>query len=379
MPIAEPSLTIGIEEEYFLVDLDSRDLAENPPEALLQCCHDRLADQVSPEFMRSQIEVGTRPHNTIQEAIAELAEMRAAIGEVAREFNLAPIAASSHPFGNYRQQLPTNRQRYEELAVDLGTPVRRLQICGCHVHAGIEDEDLRIDLMNQVSYFLPHLLALSTSSPFWEGEDTGMNSYRLCVFDALPRTGLPEIYESYGEYQRLVAQMVSAGCIEDATKIWWDIRPSDRYPTLEMRVTDVCTDLRDCAAIAAMYQALLSMLYRLRMSNQRWRLYPRLMLQENRWRAMRYGVNGELIDLGLGKAISMMELVDEMIELVHEDTERLGTVNEIQHLKTIIKNGTSSDRQRRIYELAIGNGKSKDNAFRDVVDHLVNETTRQPS
>ncbi len=374
----QPSLTVGIEEEYFLVDLESRDLADNPPEELMQCCIEKLSDQVSPEFMRSQIEVGTRPHRTVRDAVDELAEMRSTIAEIASKFDLAPIAASTHPFGNYRQQMPTSRQRYEELAVDLGTPVRRLQICGCHVHAEIANEDLRIDLMNQVSYFLPHILAMTTSSPYWEGEDTGMQSYRLCVFDALPRTGLPEIFESAAEYQRLVTQMVNAGCIEDATKIWWDIRPSDRYPTLEMRVADVCTNLRDCGAIAALYQALLSSLYRLRMRNQRWRLYPRLMLQENRWRAMRYGVNGDLVDLGKGKTVAFSELIDELVDIVAEDADRLGTSKDMQHLKSIVKNGTSSDRQRKAFDKATAAGKSKDEALMEVVDHLVSETTKQP-
>jgi carboxylate-amine ligase len=369
-----PALTVGIEEEYFLVDLESRNLAEDPPAEFMQTCRKKLDTQVSPEFMRSQIEVGPHPHKNVASAIGELTEMRATIANVAQQFGLAPIAASSHPFGNYREQIPTSRHRYEELAKDLGTPARRLQICGCHVHAGIEDDNLRIDLMNQVSYFLPHLLALSTSSPYWEGEDTGLQSYRLCVFDALPRTGLPEIFASYGEYKRVIAQMVNSGCIEDATKIWWDIRPSDRYPTVEMRIADVCTDIADCAAIAATYQALLSMLYRLRISNQRWRLYPRLLIQENRWSAMRYGAKGNLIDLGKGKATPMGELIDELIELVAEDADRLGTTKEVAHMKTIANRGTSADRQREIFQQETGKGKSTSEAFKTVVDHLIVET-----
>lgn len=372
-----PILSLGIEEEYFLVNLESRDLADDPPEEFMAKCIEKLHSQVSPEFMRSQIEVGTRPHSNVADALCELTEMRATIADIARQFDLAPIAASTHPFANYRQQIPTNRQRYEDLAVDLGTPVRRLQICGCHVHAGIEDPDLCVDLMNQVSYFLPHILALSTSSPFWEGEDTRLQSYRLCVFDALPRTGLPDMFNSSAEYDRLIAQMVNAGCIEDATKIWWDIRPSHRYPTLEMRVADVCTNVADCAALAATYQALLSMLCRLRMENKRWRIYPRLLIQENRWRAMRYGANGELIDLGKGRGINMAELVDELIELVDEDAERLGTTKHLEHLRTIVARGTSADKQRNIYNKTIETGGSKQSAFNAVVDHLVEETVRQ--
>ncbi len=374
-----PSLTVGIEEEYFLVDLESRNLADDPPAEFMQICKDRLSDQVSPEFMRSQIEVGTRPHKSVLQAVTELAEMRATIAEVAARFDMAPIAASTHPFGHYRDQIPTHRQRYEELAADLGTPVRRLQICGCHVHVGIEGDDLRIDLMNQASYFLPHILALTTSSPYWEGEDTRMQSYRLCVFDALPRTGIPEVMESSGEYNRLVAELVNSGCIEDATKIWWDIRPSDRYPTIEMRVADVCTNVADAASIAALFQAVLSMLYRLRMDNQRWRIYPRLLLQENRWRAMRYGVKGELIDLGKGKTVAFAELADELINIVGEDARQLGTTRELQHIMSIVEHGTSADRQRVVYDNAIKAGKDQKNAYKAVVDHLIKETVKPPT
>ncbi len=371
-----PILTVGLEEEYFLVDLETRNLADNPPAEFMEKCTEKLDDQVSPEFMRSQIEVGTRPHGTITGAICELKDMRAQIANIARQFDLAPIAASTHPFAHYRQQIPTNRKRYEDLATNLGTPVRRLQICGCHVHAGIEDEDLRIDLMNQVCYFLPHILALSTSSPFWEAEDTGLQSYRLCVFDALPRTGIPDAVNSAAEYHRVVAQLVEAGCVEDATKIWWDVRPSDRYPTLEMRIADVCTDIADCAAIAAAYQALLSMLVRLRMENKRWRIYPRLLIHENRWQAMRYGAKGELIDLGKGQKVPMAELVEELITLVAEDANRLGTTAEINHLRTIVARGTSADRQRAVYNATKGKGSTQQEAFNAVVDHLVAETVK---
>ncbi len=372
-----PELTVGIEEEYFLVHLESRDLAEDPPEEFMLECTKKLDKRVSPEFMRSQIEVGTRPHASIISAIKELEEMRATIAAIAKKFDLAPIAASTHPFANYREQIPTHRQRYEDLASDLGTPVRRLQICGCHVHIGISDKDLLIDIMNQASYFLPHILALSTSSPFWSGEDTSLSSYRLSVFDALPRTGLPDYFDSFGEYERLIGQLVRVGSIEDASKIWWDIRPSSHYPTLEMRISDVCTNINDCAAIAATFQALIAMLYRLRQSNQRWRIYPRLTIEENRWRAMRYGINGKLIDLGAGKSVAVKYLVDELIELLREDAKKLGTIKQLNHLKTIIKRGTSSDKQREIFQTAIRNGASKQEALKQIIDFLIKETSKE--
>jgi len=369
-----PAFTVGIEEEYFLVDLESRDLAGDPPEDLMKACAGRLGDQVTPEFLRSQIEVGTRPHKTVGAAIAELAEMRACIAEVAQCYGLGLIAASSHPFADYRNQHHTDKERYATLAHDLGAPLRRLQICGCHVHVEIGDDDLRIDLMSQVSYFLPHLLALSTSSPFWRGEDTGLMSHRLSVFDALPRTGLPDEFDSYTQYQRLVDQMVRSGGIEDATKIWWDVRPSARFPTLEMRIADVCTRLADCGTLAALYQCILSMLWRLRESNQRWRLYPRTLIQENRWRAMRYGPHGELMDFGKGEPVAYGELASELSDLLAGDAEALGCMAEVEGIKDIAARGTSADRQRAVYETARQNGEEREAAFAAVVDHLMKET-----
>lgn len=212
---------------------------------------------------------------------------------------------------------------------------RRLIICGLHVHVGIPDEDLRIDLMNQVSYFLPHLLALSTSSPFWQGEESGLQSYRLSVFDSLPRTGLPERFESWGEYQRMVSRLMQAGLIEDGSKLWWDIRPSARYPTLEMRVTDVCTRLDDGICIAALYLCLLAMLLRLRQKNQRWRVYANTLIDENRWLAQRYGTAGTLVDFGKGEAVPYAGLLEELIELTREEAVALGCLAEVERARGI--------------------------------------------
>ena len=247
--------------------------------------------QVSPEFLRSQIEVGTSVCHTMQEARDELIRLRTTVGTIADEFGLAPIAASTHPFAKWRDQQHTDKERYNVLARDLQQVARRLVICGMHVHVGIEDEDLRIDLLGQAAYFLPHLLALSTSSPFWEGQATGLKSYRLSVFDELPRTGMPHQFGSYSEYERSIEVLVNAGLIEDATKIWWDLRPSARFPTLEMRITDVCPLLDDGITIAALFRCILRMLYRLRRENQRWRYYPPFLVRENRWRAQRYGID----------------------------------------------------------------------------------------
>ncbi len=374
MTVSAPRLTVGIEEEYLLVERDSRDLAREPSESMMSECQALLDDQVSPEFLRPQIEVGTRPCATIGEARADLARLRSTVAEVAARHGLAPIAASTHHFARWETQLTVEKERYRTLARDLQAVARRLLTCGMHVHIEIDDDDLRIDLMNQFTYFLPHLLALSTSSPFWGGENTGLKSYRVVVFDALPRTGLPDRYDSFAEYQRMLGQLVGAGLIEDGTKLWWDLRPSARYPTLEMRIADVCTRLDDAVCVAALTQCLLSMLYRLRCENQRWRMYPRILVHENRWRAQRYGIEGDLVDFGKGVVVPYADLLEEIIALVREDAERLGCVAEVEHARTIVARGTSAERQIAAYDEALANGGGRDAAQRAVVDHLIEET-----
>ena len=376
MAIPKPSFTVGIEEEYLLVDRETRDLATNPPGEIIIECEAQLGNRVTAEFMRSQIEVGTRVCNNIGEARGELQELRGTVAKVAGQYGLAPIAASTHPFAHWSQQSQTDKERYDDLANALQATARRLLISGMHVHVAVEPEDMRIDLMNQVTYFLPHLLALSTSSPFWAGENTGLMSYRLTVFDALPRTGVPERFESFGEYERLVNRLVEAGVIEDGTKIWWDMRPSARYPTLEMRMTDICTNLEDTLTIASLYQCLLAMLFRLRTSNQRWRVYPLICVEENRWRAQRYGVTDTLIDFGLGDQVPYKDLLAEIMDMVAIDAEALDCANEVHHAQEILARGTSAQSQVRIYDEALAAGKDKQTALNKVVDWLIAETVR---
>lgn len=371
--LERPSFTLGIEEEYLIVDRKTRDLVRAPDQGFLADCGDAIGAHLSPEFLQCQVEVGTGVHETADAAGRELASMRRCIADVAESYGYAAIAASTHPFARWRDQRHTPKERYDALEADLGAAVRRMLICGCHVHVGIEDPDLRIDLMNQVAYFLPHLLALSTSSPFWEGENTRLASYRLTVFDALPRTGLPDVVHSHAEYRRTVDHLIQAGCIEDATKIWWDIRPSDKFPTLEQRVTDVCSRVEDAVSIAAMFQALLAMLWRLRSTNQRWRLYPAILINENRWRAQRYGVSGELVDHGKGARIPFAELLEELIELTLPEAELLGCAPAILRTRDIAANGASSDRQQVAHQSAIASGADAQEAMRAVVDHLIAE------
>jgi glutamate---cysteine ligase / carboxylate-amine ligase len=377
MAIREPSFTIGIEEEYLFVDKDSRDLAPEPPPALLAKCQEALLDygsQVSPEFLRSQIEVGTSICHTMHEARDELIRLRTTVGAIADEFGLAPIASSTHPFAKWRSQQHTDKERYNVLAEDLQQVARRLVICGMHVHVGIEDDELRIDLLGQAAYFLPHLLALSTSSPFWEGQVTGLKSYRLSVFDELPRTGMPHQFGSYSEYVRSIEVLVNAGLIEDATKIWWDLRPSGRFPTLEMRITDVCPLLADGLTIAALFRCILRMLYRLRRQNQRWRYYPPFLVRENRWRAQRYGTGEGMVDFGKGAVVPFPELMEELLELIAEDAEHFGCTAEVGRARVIIKDGTSADRQLGRFEAVKGLGGTEQAALVAVVDGIIDDT-----
>ncbi|MFK7941408.1 MAG: carboxylate-amine ligase [Paracoccaceae bacterium] len=370
-----PSFTVGIEEEYLVVDRDTRDLVQQPDPDFLARCSDLTGDRSTPEFLQCQVEVGTAPHERVSDAGQDLLALRRGVATAAAEFGYAPIAASTHPFARWRAQTHTRKERYDALEQDLGQTVRRLLICGCHVHVGIEDEDLRIDLMSQAAYFLPHLLALSCSSPFWEGEDTGLASYRLTVFDALPRTGLPDQMGSYAEYKRLVAALVDAGCIEDATKIWWDIRPSDKYPTLEQRVTDVCLTAGDAAVVAALFQTLLAYLYRLRSINQRWRVYPAILINENRWQAQRYGASGKMVDHGKRAQVPVADLMAELLCLLDEDAAALGTRALLAHTARIARNGTSADRQRDAHATAEANGATSQEALVAVVDMLAAEFT----
>ena len=370
---SEPSLTVGIEEEYLLVDNSTMELVSDPPPTIMAECL-RQTKRVSPELLRSQIEIGTRVCKTIDEARADLKRLRGVVCEAAGREGLSPIAASTHPFGHWTEQHHTRLDRYRDLTQEMQAAARRLLICGMHVHVGIEDDELRIDLMNQMSYFVPHLLALSTSSPFWEGLDTGLHSYRLTIFDALPRTGIPQRFDSFREFQRHVDILVDAGLLEDATKIWWDLRPSARYPTLETRIFDVCTTLDDAIALAALTRCLMRMLYRLRVKNQRWRIYNPMLLYENRWRAMRYGTAESLLDLAKGELVPFKQLIGEVQAIVEKDAEVLGCQAEIAHLGTIVERGTSARRQVEIYNAAIDGGADKESALRDVVRYLIDET-----
>jgi len=370
--LKETPLTIGIEEEYQIIDPKTRELTSYIQQFLNR--GQVLGDQLKAEFMQSQVEVGTRICHSVKEAREEVRRLRSAMIEIADSAGLQLAAASTHPFSQWSDQVITASDRYLEFAEDMQHVVRNLLIFGMHVHVGIDDDELRIDLMNQMSYFLPHLLALSCSSPFWEGRDTGLKSYRLTVFDSLPRTGLPERFASYAEYERHVRILMNAGLIEDATRIWWDLRPSARYPTLETRVMDVCTRLEDTISLAALLVCIMRMLYRLRVSNQRWRLYTPMLIRENRWRAMRYSFDEGLIDLGKGGVVAFESLLDEILSLVADDAKALGCVDEVGRTRDILTRGTSAHRQLKRFELEQADGKEEKACLQGVVDMLIADT-----
>lgn len=374
MAAVRPAFTIGVEEEYLLVDLATRDLVNDPDPAMFTEAMEVLGPQVTPEFLRTQIEIGTRVCETLPEARQQLASLRRTVSDVVSRYGVGIIASSTHPFGLWWEQMPTDKERYKVLAEDLGWVARRLVICGMHVHVAIEDPDLRIDLMNQVRYFLPHLLALSTSSPFWGSRNTGLRSYRTSVFRTMPRTGIPEEFSSWNEYERHIEVLMRAGIIADASKLWWDVRPSARYPTLELRAPDICTRVDDAITVAACYVTFLHMLWRLRTHNQRWRQYAAMLISENVWRASRYGVGGSLMDYGIGELVPFRDLVEEIIERTAEDAAALGCVDEVAHAREIVERGTSAERQIAVYEQAVGAGASADEAARVLVDYLLTDT-----
>lgn len=366
--MTEPAFSLGIEEEYLLVDRDTLALAQVPT-AMFDACRDILGDTVSPEFLDCQIEVGTPVCRDIGEARDHLKRMRATIAQEAARHNLAPLSAGCHPSADWADQNHTRKDRYDTLQQELKSVADRMIICGMHIHVGLDDDALRADLINQMAYFLPHLLALSTASPFWKGRDSGLASYRIAIFDNMPRTGLPPQIESWGGYRRSVDALVDLGIIDDASKIWWDLRPSNAFPTLETRICDAQPRLEHALSLAALNQGLLRMLWRLKRSNQRWRDYDGFLLSENRWRAQRYGVTGGLIDFGRGEIVPMPMLLEEMIALIAEDAAVLGCLAEVKAARDLLQNGTSAERQRAVFD---GADRPED-GLKKVVQHLIAE------
>jgi carboxylate-amine ligase len=358
-------LTIGIEEEYQIIDPETGKLTSFITEFL-----DKGAvlfrEQVKPEFLQSQIEIGSHVCRNIKEARQEVTRLRSIVSNIAQKSNRRIVAAGTHPFSRWQDQVITDRERYKGLADDMKIVAQRLLIFGMHIHIGIPDPDLRIDVMNQMTYFVPHIFALSTSSPFWMGRNTGLKSYRTVVFEDLPRTGLPEYFASYQEYDSYVETLSTTGCIENATKIWWDMRPHPKFPTLEFRMCDCVTKIDEVIAIAALVQALVAKLIHLRKNNQSWRIYRRGLIAENKWRATKNGVEGKLIDFGKKEEVPLRLLMEELLEIIDDTVDRLGTRQEVEYIRTILKEGTSADRQLQKYH--------ETGDLKAVVDMLAEET-----
>jgi len=363
MPL--PKFTLGIEEEYQIVDGETRELTSYIQE-FLDKGRVVLKDQIKAEFLQSQVEVGSQICHNIQEARSEIVRLRRAVCEMAESKGLRVVAAGSHPFSNWSTQKVTAGERYTKHAETMADVARRMLVFGMHVHIGIHDRDLRIDLMNQSRYFLPHLLALSTSSPFWHGRETGLKSYRSIITGDLPRAGLPPSFSSASEYDRFVNTLVDTECIDEPTKIWWDIRPNPKYPTLEYRFSDICTKVDEAICIAALLVGIVAKLIQLRGKNISWRNYRRALIAENKWRAVRYGIDGRLIDFGSGKQVPLPELMQEMLEWIDDVVDELHIRKEVEYVHTILAKGTSADRQLKLYR------ECRD--LRAVVDQLVAET-----
>src|SRR2546421_8274815 len=354
--------TLGIEEEFQIVDPLTRELRSHVTEFLDEGKM-ILGEQIKPEMIQSQIEVGTGICKNIQEARADISNLRGVISSLAEKNGLKIVAASTHPISRWKDQTVFEDERYELLVEELQNVARSLLIFGLHVHVGVADPERRIHIMNAARYFLPHVLALSTSSPFWMGQNTGLKSYRTEVFKKFPRTDIPDHFDSYSGFQRYIDLLVSTGCINDGKKIWWDLRPHPFFPTLEFRICDIPTRVDDTIAIAALFQAIVAKLTGLVGKNLGFRLYRRMLIQENKWSAVRWGLDGMMIDFGKNKEVPTKDLVRELLDFVDPVLDELGSRKEVEHIHTIIDRGTSADEQLRVYK--------ETNDLKAVVDRLI--------
>ncbi len=361
-----PSLTIGIEEEYQTIHPETRDLRSHIDTEIIAKGKLLLKEAVKAEMHQSVVEVGTGVCKDISEASRELKDLRLQIIGLAKQNGLRVASAGTHPFADWRKQDIYPDERYETIVQDLKMVARANLIFGLHVHVGVEDRETAIHLMNAARYFLPHILALSTNSPFWLGMDTGLKSYRCKVFDKFPRTNIPDYFTSWSEYESFVGLLVKTNCIDNAKKIWWDIRPHPNFPTLEFRICDVPMRVDETIAIAALIQATVAKLYKLHEANQGFRLYRRALIMENKWRALRYGLDGKLIDFGKSIEVPVRDLIYEYLHFVDDVVDELGSRHEINYIHRILEHGTGADRQLRIFQ--------ETGDLTKVVDYIIYET-----
>ena len=357
--------TLGIEEEFQIVDSQTRGLRSHVSEILAEGKM-LLGEQVKPEMIQSMIEVGTGICKDIKEARLDITNLRSIVSGLVRKQGLEIAAAGTHPFSHWQDQKIFENARYELIVEENQMIARSLLTFGLHVHVGVADPDRAIQIMNAVRYMLPHVLALSTSSPFWLGVHTGLKSYRSEVFTRMPRTGIPDHFESDSSFQRYVELLIKTGCIDDGKKIYWDVRPHPFFPTLEFRICDIPTRVDDTIAIAALFQALVAKFNRLLDHNLTFRLHHKMLIEENKWRAVRYGLDGKMIDFGKGKEVPIRDLIRELLAFVDEVVDELGSRKEIEHIHTILARGTSADEQLRVWR--------ETGDIKAVVDHLIEMT-----
>jgi glutamate---cysteine ligase / carboxylate-amine ligase len=357
--------TLGIEEEFAIVDPTTRELRSHIQE-ILEGGKVMLKEQIKPEMHQSVVELGTEICTSIGHAREHVIELRSKLAELAGRSGLKIASVGTHPFSHWRDQLITEGERYRDIVKDMQQLARANLIFGLHVHVGIPDRDSAIHVMNQARYFLPHIYALSVNSPFWVGQDTGLKGYRLKVFERFPRTGIPDSFESLSEYEDYCKLLVKTGCIDNPKKIWWDIRLHPFFDTLEVRVCDAQTRVDDTLAIAALVQAVVAKLYKLFRQNTTFRVYRRRLLDENRWRASRYGIDGKLIDFGRETEVDTRSLLNELLEFVSTEVNELESEKEMAHIERIVHEGTGADRQLAVWE--------RTHDMKAVVDHIVAET-----
>lgn len=363
----QTKFTVGIEEEFQIVDPESRDLRSSVTEILAQGSGS-LKEQLKKEMFQAMVEVGTEICEDVEQARSEVIRLRAAVSELAHSTGGQVVASGTHPFANWQTMEITDDERYASLTEQLQEIARSIAVYGLHVHVGVDDRDHSIELMNEARYFLPHILALSVNSPFWEGRDTGIKSYRSVVWGRMPRSGIPDSFRSWDDYRAFVDILISTHSIDEPKKIWWDIRPHPTFSTLEFRVCDMPTRVEETVAFAALFQAVVAKLSFLRSRNLGFRIYQRSLIAENRWRAMRFGIDGSLIDFGKRREVPMRELGEELLEFVDDVVDDLGSRQALETVHHILRHGTGADRQRAVFE--------RTGDLRDVVDFLAEETMR---
>ena len=358
--------TIGVEEEFQIIDPETLELRSHVVQLISSAAARGVGDLVKQEMHQSIVETGTKICENVSELRLEMHRTRSELVLAAESTGLRVAAAGTHPFSSWIDQVISPGERYQNIVEEMGQLARSLLIFGMHIHIAMPDKQTTIDMMNMVRYFLPHLLALSTSSPFWMGRNTGLKSFRTTVFRRFPRTGIPEVFESWSEYENFINLLVKLNCIDTGKKIWWDVRPHPAYGTLEFRMFDTATRVEEAVAIAALTQAIVVKLHRLYTHNQSWRIYRRALIEENKWRAARYGIEGKLIDFGREAEVPMRELMLELMELIDDVVDDLGSRSSVEYIHTILNEGTSAERQLRVYQ--------QTGDLKEVVRHLVMET-----